>query len=98
MGLKLTSPEESDVIEMPLLPACRFSVDCTVFAVPLVSKTGSLLVTYAVVASFVLLSLVDCVVAVVPFGRAGVPDRLAAVPVVFWLRIGMSAATMPRKV
>ncbi len=39
--------------------------------------------TYAVVAIFVELSLALCVVAVVPFGRAGVPERLEAVPVVF---------------
>ena len=35
--------------------------------------------TYAVVASLVELSPADWVVAVVPFGKAGVPERLAAV-------------------
>ena len=27
-------------------------------------------------------------VAVVPFGKAGVPDRLEAVPLVFWFNVG----------
>jgi hypothetical protein len=44
--------------------------------------------TKASVAIFVVLSPTVCVVAVVPFGRAGVPDRFAAVPVVFWLSVG----------
>ncbi len=45
-------------------------------------------VTKASVASFVVVSPVVCVVAVTPFGKAGVPDRFAAVPVVFWLNVG----------
>lgn len=44
--------------------------------------------TKAVVASFVVLSPTVCVVAVVPFGNAGVPERLLAVPVVFWFHVG----------
>jgi hypothetical protein len=44
--------------------------------------------TNAVVASFVELSPTICVVAVVPFGRAGVPLRFEAVPVVFWFHVG----------
>jgi hypothetical protein len=53
--------------------------------VALVACQGSALSpvsTYAVVASFVLASAWLCVVAVVPFGSAGVPERLAAVPLV----------------
>jgi hypothetical protein len=44
--------------------------------------------TNASVASLVVLSAVVCVVAVVPLGNAGVPLRLAAVPVVFWFHVG----------
>ena len=46
------------------------------------------------VANKVELSPGDCVVALVPFGSVGVPERLAAVPVVFWFRVGTSPATM----
>jgi hypothetical protein len=48
---------------------------------------------YAVVASLVELSAALCVVAVVPFGKAGVPLRFAAVPEVFWFSVGKSPAT-----
>ena len=44
--------------------------------------------TKASVASFVVLSPAVCVVAVVPFGSAGVPLKFAAVPVVFWFHVG----------
>jgi hypothetical protein len=54
-------------------------------------------VANAVVASLVELSPALCVVAVVPLGSAGVPLRFAAVPVVFWFRVGRSAATIARK-
>jgi hypothetical protein len=54
-------------------------------------------VANAVVASLVELSPGLCVVAVVPFGSDGVPLRFAAVPVVFWFKIGRSAATIARK-
>ena len=40
---------------------------------------GAYELQYAVVASLVELSPTDCVVAVVPLGSAGVPDRFAAV-------------------
>jgi hypothetical protein len=45
----------------------------------------------AVVCTFVELSLALCVVAVVPFGNAGVPLKPAAVPLVFAALFGMSA-------
>jgi hypothetical protein len=52
--------------------------------------------TYASVASFAVPSPWLCVVAVVPFGNAGVPLTLLAVPVVFWFNVGKSpAAAMP---
>jgi hypothetical protein len=44
--------------------------------------------TKASVARSAVVSPAVCVVAVVPFGSAGVPLRLAAVPVVFWLNVG----------
>jgi hypothetical protein len=43
------------------------------------------------VANFVVLSPTVCVVAVVPFGNAGIPLRFAAVPLVFAALFGMSA-------
>ena len=53
-------------------------------AIPTVDAPAAVtaVVTYAVVANFVLLSPVVWVAAVVPLGSAGVPERLAAVPVV----------------
>jgi hypothetical protein len=51
--------------------------------------------TYDVVASFVELSCAACVVAVVPFGRAGVPDRFAAVPVIFEFTFATCTAAPP---
>ena len=44
-------------------------------------------ITKASVATLVVLSPGDWVVAVVPFGSAGVPERLAAVPVVIWFHV-----------
>jgi len=50
--------------------------------------------TYAVVASLVELSASDCVVAVVPLGNAGVPERFAAVPLVLFERVDADASTI----
>ena len=51
--------------------------------------------TYAVVASLVELSRAPCVVAVVPFGNAGVPDKFAAVPVIFEFTLATCTAAPP---
>src|SRR5690348_12299955 len=72
----------------------KFSAVWVVLLTPLTWATFTVLFsTNASVASFVVLSAVACVVAVVPFGKAGVPDRFAAVPVVFWFKVGKSPAT-----
>ena len=54
--------------------------------------------TKASVAILVELSPVVWVVAVVPFGKAGVPERLDAVPDVLAALFGISAETNERKV
>src|ERR1700733_8298677 len=61
----------------------------TMPAVLVLAAPGSAPCTNAVVASFVLLSPPVWVVAEVPFGSAGVPERLAAVPLVFWFSVVM---------
>jgi hypothetical protein len=43
-------------------------------------------------ATLVELSVAACVEAVVPLGSAGVPDKFAAVPVVFWFSVEMKFA------
>ena len=48
----------------------------------------------AVVASFVELSEAACVVAVVPLGSAGVPERFEAVPLVLLLSAAEEASTI----
>jgi hypothetical protein len=51
--------------------------------------------TYCVVASFVELSCAVCVVAVVPFGSTGVPDKFAAVPVMLEFTFATCTAAPP---
>jgi hypothetical protein len=53
-------------------------------------------VAKAVVATFVELSPVVCVVAVVPLGSADAALSPVAVPVVFWFSTGMSLAVIDR--
>ena len=61
---------------------------------PNVGGAAKILATKASVASFVEVSPAVCVVAAVPLGNAGVPLRLAAVPVVFWLSVGIVPAVV----
>lgn len=50
---------------------------------PAVGGVAKALMTVLSVANLESAELADCVVAVVPLGKAGVPETLAAVPVVF---------------
>ena len=65
-----------------------------VAAFPVVFEAPAVATTKASVASFVVPSAVVWVVPVVPLGSAGVPERFAAVPVVFWFQVGTEPVSL----
>jgi hypothetical protein len=73
--------------DVPALPAVGTVIHIVVDAIAFC--------TNPVVATFVELSPVLCVVAVVPFGNAGVPDKFAAVPVMFEFTFATCTAAPP---
>jgi hypothetical protein len=74
-----TAPVVGDIVNVPSL----FETEDTPVTAAAIDAF-----TNASVASLAVLSPVVWVVAVVPLGNAGVPLRFAAVPVVFWLKVG----------
>jgi hypothetical protein len=86
-GIQITvKPAVSEVTAGERVTVCAFAVPPPVPTRTLETVVAESGVTFdctkAVVASLVELSVLVCVVAVVPFGSAGVPERFAAVPVV----------------
>ena len=86
LAADVTQVAQAIVPVLVIVPPVIGDVVATLVTVPLPTLAS----TKAVVASLVVLSPGLCVVAVVPFGSAGVPETFAAVPVVFWFKVGTS--------